>query len=121
MDELLAFREARTRVEARYIEGHPALFPNIAVAFEVQLRTSQEIAASAWRAAELDGVEAAEPEDPDDITRRAGELVADLVEPAKSEALDKCGEGRQALDIVAGWVRKKIAAAPMPAPDAPPR
>jgi hypothetical protein len=119
VNELLAFREARTRVEARYLEGHPALFTDIAVAFEVQLRTSQEIAASAWRAAELDGVEAAEPEDPDDITRRAGELVADLVEPAKSEALDKCGEGRQALDIAAGWVRAKIAPAPGPETPSP--
>jgi hypothetical protein len=34
--------------------------------------------------------------------------VADLVERAKSEALDKLGEGRQALDIAAGWVRTKL-------------
>jgi hypothetical protein len=31
------------------------------------------------------------------------------VEPAKAEALDKLGEGRQALNIAAGWVRSKLA------------
>ncbi len=35
--------------------------------------------------------------------------MADLVEPAKAEALDKLGEGRQAFDIAAGWVRRKLA------------
>jgi hypothetical protein len=62
----------------------------------------------AMHAAELDGVEPAPPEDPDVLKVRAGELVADLVEPAKSEALDKLGEGRQALDIAADWVRAKM-------------
>jgi hypothetical protein len=62
----------------------------------------------ARRAAELDGVEPAEPEDPDALKARAGELVVDLVELAKSETFDKLGEGRQALDIAAGWVRAKI-------------
>ena len=109
VDELLASREARSSVETRYLDGHAALFPDVAAAFEEQLRTSQEIAASALRAAELDGVEPEEPEDPDALTRRAGQLVADLVEPAKSETLDKLGEGRQALGIAAGWVRSKLA------------
>jgi hypothetical protein len=109
VDELLASREARLSVEARYLDGHPALFPEIAAAFEAQLRSSQEVAASAVRAAELDGVEPMPPEDPEALKIRAGELVADLVEPAKSETLDKLGEGRQALDIAAGWVRAKLA------------
>jgi hypothetical protein len=61
-----------------------------------------------WRAAELDSLEPAPPEDPDAVAVRAGQLVADLVEPAKSEALEKLGEGRQALDIAAGWVRAKL-------------
>jgi hypothetical protein len=110
VNELVASRDARSSVEARYLDGHAALFPDIAAAFEAQLRSSQEIAASAVRAAELDGVEPAPPEDPDAVTVRAGQLVADLVEPAKSEALDKLGEGRKALDIAAGWVRAKMAA-----------
>ena len=108
VNELLASREARSSVEARYLDGHPALFPDIAAAFEAQLRTSQEVAAMAWHAAELDGVEPAPPEDPDALTLRAGQLVADLVEAAKSETLDKCGEGRQAFEVAASWVRGKL-------------
>jgi hypothetical protein len=109
VNELLASREARLSVETHYLDGHAALFPDIAAAFEAQLRSSQEIAAAAWRTAELDGVGAPPPEDPDAFKVRAGQLVADLVEPAKSEALEKCGEARQALDIAAGWVRTKLA------------
>jgi hypothetical protein len=120
VDELLASQEARSSVEARYLDGHAALFPEVAAAFERQLRSSQEVAATAWRAAELDGVEPAPAEDPDALRVRAGQLIADLVEPAKSEALDKLGEGRQALDIAAGWVRSKLAPAPT-VPDEPGR
>jgi hypothetical protein len=108
VNELVASQEARSSVEARYLEGHAALFPDIAAVFEEQLHQSQEIAVMAWRAAELDGVEPAEPEDPVALKAQAGELVADLVEPAKAEALDKLGEGWQALDIAAGWVRGKV-------------
>jgi hypothetical protein len=107
--ELLASQEARSSVEAHYLDGHAGLFPDIATAFEEQLRSSQEIAVMARCAAELDGVEPAEPEGPDALKARAGELVADLVEPTKSETLDKLGEGRQALGIAAGWVRMKLA------------
>lgn len=41
------------------------------------------------------GVERAEPEDPDALTLRAGQLVADLVEPAKSGGAgrERCGGG----------------------------
>ena len=116
VNELLASREARSSVEARYLDGHSALFPDEATRFEKQLRTSQEVAATAVRAAELDGVEPAPPEDPDALKVRAGELVADLVEPAKSETLDKLGEGRQALDIANAWLRNKFAVAPLPEP-----
>jgi hypothetical protein len=35
--------------------------------------------------------------------------VADLVELAKSTALEKLGEGRQALDIANAWVRTRLA------------
>jgi hypothetical protein len=109
VDELLASREARTTVEARYLDGHAALFPELDARFDSQLRTSQEIAASAVRAAELDGVEPAPAEDPVAFNARVGELVADLVEPAKVEALDKLGEGRRAFDIASHWVRGKLA------------
>jgi hypothetical protein len=108
VDELLASHEARTSVEARYLDGRPALFPEEATRFEKQLRSSQEIAVSAVRAAELDGVEPSSPQDPDTLKVRVDQLVADLVEPARSETLDKLGEGRQALAIAAAWVRSKL-------------
>jgi hypothetical protein len=41
------------------------------------------------------------------------------VEPAKAEALDKLGEGRQALDIAEAWMRSKLG--PAAAPETPPR
>jgi hypothetical protein len=109
VDELLASREARSSVEARFLDGHSALFPDIAAAFEEQLHHSQEIAAAAWRAAELDGVPPAVPPDPESLTRRTTELVADLVEPAKADALEKLGEGQRALGIASSWVRTKLA------------
>jgi hypothetical protein len=114
VDELLASREARSMVEARYLDGHAALFPELADRFETQLQASQEIAVLAVRAAELYGVEPGPSGHPAALNARVGELVADLVEPAKSEALDKLGESRQALDIAAGWVRAKLAPAVEP-------
>jgi hypothetical protein len=34
--------------------------------------------------------------------------VADLVEPAKTTALEKLGEGAQAQRIAMGWLRPKL-------------
>lgn len=42
------------------------------------------------------------------LSTRTAELVADLVEPAKADALEKLGEGRQALGIASAWVRSKL-------------
>lgn len=109
VDELLASQEARSSVETRYLDGHAALFPDVAAAFEKQLRSSQEIAATAVRLAELDGLPPAAPADAEALSGRTMELVSDLVEPAKSETLDKLGEATQALSIAAGWVRRKLA------------
>jgi hypothetical protein len=36
-------------------------------------------------------------------------MTPDLVEPAKADALEKLGEGRQALGIASDWVRTKLA------------
>jgi hypothetical protein len=113
VDELLAAREARSAVEARYLDGHPALFPDVAAAFEQQLSSSQEVAATAARLAELVGLPPCAPADPEAFSARTAELVADLVEPAKSEALDKLGEGRRSLDIAAAWVRTKLTSRPL--------
>ena len=63
----------------------------------------------AVRLAELDGVPPAVPGDPEALSRRPTELVADLVEPAKSAALDKLGEGQRALGIANAWLRTKLA------------
>ena len=111
VNELLATAEARSTVEVRYLDGRPALFPDIEAAFEEQLSRSQELAVMAMHLGELDGVEPPEPDDPEAVTLRASQLVADLVEPAKSMALEKLGEGRPALDIANAWVRSRIASA----------
>jgi hypothetical protein len=100
--------------EERYLDGHAALFPDVARAWDEQVRSTDIIADMAVRLAEIDGVPPAAPPDPEAPSRRTAELVADLAEPAKAEALDKLGEGRQALGIAAGWVRNKFAVAATP-------
>ena len=107
--ELQAEQGARSIVEERYLDGHAALFPDVAAAWDEQLKRTQALADMAVRLAELDGVPAALPPDPEALSRRTAELVADLVEPAKSDALEKLGEGNAALGIAAGWVRAKLA------------
>jgi hypothetical protein len=109
VNELLATLDACATVEGRYLDGHGALFPDIAAAFDQQLRRSQELAVTAMHLAELDGVEPGEPDDPETVTLRASQLVADLVEPAKSTALEKLGEGRPAFDIANAWLRTRFA------------
>jgi len=47
--------------------------------------------------------------EPEALSARTTQLVADLVQPAKAEALEKCGEGQRALDIANAWVRTKLA------------
>lgn len=116
VEELLATVQARATVEDRYLDGQAALFPDVASAFEKQLRASQKLAVMATHLAELDGIEPPEPADPEAVGLRVGQLVADLVEPAKSEALDKLGEGRSAFDIANAWLRQKFAVAAVPEP-----
>jgi len=96
-------------VESRYLDGHAALFPAVASAWDEQVRSTQIIADMAARLAELDGVPRAAPQDPEALSRRAAELLADPVETAKADTLDKLGDGRQALEIAAGWMRTKLA------------
>ena len=113
--ELRAAQEARALVEERYLAGHTALFPDAVKAWDDQLRSTETIADLACRLAELDGVPPTEPPDPDAASAHLTELVADLVEPAKTTALEKLGEGRQALTIATGWLRGKLEhVAPMP-------
>jgi hypothetical protein len=106
--ELGAAEEARAIVEARYLAGHTALFPDAAQAWDAQLRSTEIIADLACRLAELDSVPPAEAPNPDAASGRLTELVADLVEPAKTTALEKLGEGKQAQRIAIGWLRPKL-------------
>jgi hypothetical protein len=106
--ELRAAQEARALVEARYLAGHMALFPDAVKVWDDQLKSTETIANLACRLAELDGVPQAEPPDPEATAARVTELVADLVEPAKTTALEKLDEGRQALTTATGWLRAKF-------------
>ncbi len=107
--ELRAAESARAVVEARYLDGHPALFPDAVTAWDEQLRRTATLANLACRLAELDGVAPAKPPDPEAVSARVTGLVADLVEPAKTTALEKLGEGAEAQDIATGWLRSKLA------------
>ena len=106
--ELQAAQDARAVVEERYLAGHTALFPDAVTAWDDQLRSTETIADFAYRLAELDGVPPTEPADPDAVSARVNELVADLVEPAKTTALEKLGEGERALATATGWLRAKF-------------
>jgi hypothetical protein len=108
--ELLAAQEARSMAEQRYLDGHAALFPDAVSEWAEQLRLAQELAVMADRLVELDGVPPPAPPDPDATSSRAAVLLADLIEPARSTALDKLDEGRQALLIATGWLRSKRSA-----------
>lgn len=72
-------------------------------------RTGIETAALA----EFHRAPAAVPPDPGAISRWAAALVADLVEPAKSTALEKLGEGEQPLALAIRWLRTKLDGAPV--------
>lgn len=116
--ELQAAQVARETVEARYLAGHPALFPDAVRAWTEQIRTTETLAGFAVRLAELDGVPSAEPADPDAVPTRTTQLVADLVEPAKATALEKLGDGERSFAIAADWLRAKL---PSPAIGVPER
>jgi hypothetical protein len=107
--ELRAAQEARSIIEGRYLDGQGALFPDVASAWDEQVRSTETIADMAVRLAELDGAPPAVVPEPEAVSRRTAELMADLVEPAKSTALEKLGEGRRAFGIANAWVRTKLA------------
>ena len=52
------------------------------------------------------------PPDPDVAAARLARHIADLVEPARVEALEDLAQGRRAFGITAGWVRGKLDPAP---------
>jgi hypothetical protein len=109
VSELHAGQEARTIAESRYLDGHATLFSDVVDAWDEQVKRTQALADTTARLAELDGVPPAPPQKPDALSLRTAELVADLVEPAKSDALEKLGEGDRATGIATAWVRAKLA------------
>ena len=77
-------------------------------AWAEQVKSTEIIGDMAIRLAGLDGVPPAAPPGSEARSRRTAELVADLVEPAKAEAIDKLGEGHRAFDLAAGGLRAKL-------------
>jgi hypothetical protein len=108
--ELRAAQQACAHVEQSFLAGHAALFPDAVKAWDDQLKSTEALADLACRLAELDGVPPAEPPDPDAVSAHVTELVADLVEPAKTTALEKLGEGEQAQRIATSWLTSKFGA-----------
>jgi hypothetical protein len=106
--ELMAAAEARSRLEARYLGGHPALFPDGSAAFEEQLHEAQKLVVMAMRLAELDGIPFDMLSTSEAVARRADEVVTDLVEPARATALAKLDEDRQAAVLATRRLRERL-------------
>ena len=107
--ELHAAAQARAGAEARYLDGHGALFPEALAAWEAQVGESERSAVMAERLAELDGVPPAEFDPKASVAERVQALLADLLEPAKVTALEKLGETDRAGRIATNWVRERVA------------
>ena len=106
--ELRAAQEARAMVEERYL-SHPALFPDVARAWDEQVKSTEAIADLAVHLAEVVGVRPSEFHDVEDSSRRTVDLVSDLVQPARSNTLAKLGENERGFANAAGWLRAKMA------------
>lgn len=105
--ELHAAQEARCLVESRYLDGHPALFPDGLRQWDEQVTATERLAVMADRLAELDGAAPPELDLQNATAARVPAVLADLVEPAKVTALEKLGAGDRAIRIATGWVRAR--------------
>jgi hypothetical protein len=108
VDELLAAGEARATVERRYLAGHPALFPDRQAEWAERLLDTQRLGAMAIGFTDKEGVAPPTPPAPEATTARVERLTADLVEPARVEALENLGQGRRAFGIASSWVRGRL-------------
>jgi hypothetical protein len=81
----------------------------LAKAWQRQRQSTDQIADWAVRLGEIHDVPPILAPDLEALSTRRAELVADLVEPAKADALEKLGEGQRALGIASDWVRSKLA------------
>ena len=106
--EWRALETARSRVEAKYLDGHPALFPSMIRDWADQLTGLETLAGLAERLAELDGLDPPPREDEECLAVRVDQLVNDLVEPARVKALDEMGEGRRAVSIAMRWLEPEL-------------
>ena len=109
--ELHALEAARTDVEARYLGGQTALFPDAVRDWAEQVHRSEEMAVMALRITELDDAPPLD-EAPYASTNqdRVAICVADLVEPAKIKALDELGDGRAAVSRAIRWLGPRLGA-----------
>jgi hypothetical protein len=96
------------RVEARYLGGHPALFPATVRSWTGQRERTDAITVITVRLAELEGLPSLPPNDPEVFDVRVSELTADHVEPTRVKALDEMGEGRRAVSIAMAWLEPKL-------------
>jgi len=106
--EWRALETSRSRVEAKYLDGHSALFPATIRDWAEQFERIETLAGLAERLAELDGLDPSPPEDPEAVAARVDQLVDDLVELARVKALDEMGEGRRAISIAMRWLAPKL-------------
>jgi hypothetical protein len=101
---------ARVAVEDEHLAGHAALFPAEQRRLEAALHETRQLVAMEARMGELDGwLPPGEPETSEQTEAIVAELVGDLVEPAKVQALEKLDEGRRAFGIATRWLRPKLA------------
>ena len=108
VNELHAIEAARAAAEGRYLDGVAALFPAALRAWATQRTDSERMAVIATTLAEFDGAEPPPADDPVAFEARVAQLVADHVEPARSNAWDQVGDGRRALSLAVRWLRPKL-------------
>ncbi len=108
VDELLAAGGARVMVERRFLGGHPALFPDQQAAWSDQLAQTQRLGALAIGLTDKEGFAPPLPPEAEVADARVERLIADLVEPARVEALEDLGQGHRAFRVAASWVRGKL-------------
>ena len=106
--EWRALETARSRVEAKYLDGHPALFPATIRDWAEQLERIATLTGLAERLAELDGLDPSPPTDDEGSADQVDQLVDDLVEPARVKALDEMGEGRRTISIAMRWLEPTL-------------
>jgi hypothetical protein len=104
VSEQLAHEAARADVAGKYLRGTPALFPATHRQWDEQATQSKTMAVMAMHVAELDGLGEPPADGPEAFERRVAALVADLTEPARSDAYNEIGDGHRAFEVARGWV-----------------